>query len=146
MAVDDGLGRNCEGMIERKPTRRSPRLCLRGPEQREIGSFGQGLGGELGWLVTRGDRFDNFRGQERQPQQSSDVAGTDALEFRLALYLVVKGVEILHIALAPNREKRVGIIAIGVLMQIPCIVEAGGFVKMQDQQVTSVSSATRPSL
>jgi hypothetical protein len=48
--------------------------------------------------------------------------------------------------LAPNREKRVGIIAIGVLMQIPCIVEAGGFVKMQDQQVTSVSSATRPSL
>ena len=40
------------------------------PEQQR----GTIVGGDLGWLVICGDRFDNFRGQERQPQQSSDLA------------------------------------------------------------------------
>ena len=60
----------------------------------------------------------------------------------LAFYLVVKGMEILQIALASNREKRDGIIAIGVLMLIVCIVAAGGFVMMRDQQATSVGRTT----
>ena len=64
------------------------------------------------------------------------------LTYMLAFYLVVKGMEILQIALASNREKRDGIITIGVLMLIVCIVAAGGFVMMQDQQVTSVGRTT----
>jgi hypothetical protein len=69
------------------------------------------------------------------------------LTYTLAFYLVVKGMEILQIALASNREKRDGIIAIGVLMLIVCIVAAGGFVMMQDQQATSVGRTTSaPSL
>ena len=56
-------------------------FCLCGPEEREIDPLGQDLGGDLGWLVICGDRFDNFRGQERQPQQSSDLAEADALAF-----------------------------------------------------------------
>jgi hypothetical protein len=51
---DDGVGQNCEEMIERKPTRRSRRLLLGNPEEREIDPFGQDLGGELGWLVPCG--------------------------------------------------------------------------------------------
>ncbi len=64
------------------------------------------------------------------------------LTYMLAFYLVVKGMETLQIALASNREKRDGIIAIGVLMLIVCIVAAGGFVMMQDQQATSVGRTT----
>ena len=60
------------------------------------------------------------------------------LTYILAFYLVVKGMEILQIAVASNREKRDGIIAIGVLMLIVCIVAAGGFV----QQATSVGRTT----
>jgi uncharacterized membrane protein HdeD (DUF308 family) len=67
------------------------------------------------------------------------------LTYMLAFYLVVKGVEILQIALASNREKRDGMIIIGVLTLIACIVAAGGFVTMQDQQARSVSNTTRPS-
>jgi hypothetical protein len=59
-----------------------------------------------------------------------------------AFYLVVKGMEILQIALASNREKRDGIITIGVLMLIACIVAAGGLVVMQDQQARSVGRTT----
>jgi|HubBroStandDraft_4_1064222.scaffolds.fasta_scaffold707643_1 hypothetical protein len=64
------------------------------------------------------------------------------LTYMLAFYLVVKGMEILQIALASNRGKRDGIITIGVLMLIVRIVAAGGFVMMQDQQATSVGRTT----
>ena len=37
------------------------------------------------------------------------------ITYLLAFYLVVKGVEILQIALASNRQDRSGIIALGVL-------------------------------
>ena len=49
-------------------------LFLPGPEEREIDPFGQGLGGELGRLVTSGDRLDNLWRQERETHQSSDIA------------------------------------------------------------------------
>ena len=64
------------------------------------------------------------------------------LTYMLAFYLVVKGVEILQIALASNREKRDGIIAIGIFTLILCIVAAGGFVSMQEEQATSVNRTT----
>jgi uncharacterized membrane protein HdeD (DUF308 family) len=67
------------------------------------------------------------------------------LTYMLAFYLVVKGMEILQIALASNREKRDGIITIGILTLILCICAAGGFVAMQDQQAKSVGSQTTPS-
>ena len=61
------------------------------------------------------------------------------ITYLLAFYLVIKGVEILQIALASNREKRSGIILFGVLVLIACIVAAAGFVSMQDKQATSLS-------
>ena len=45
------------------------------PKKRKLDPFGQGFGGELRRLVTRGDRLDNLGSQERQPQQSADVIG-----------------------------------------------------------------------
>ncbi|MBS3909572.1 MAG: hypothetical protein KGZ93_08110 [Actinobacteria bacterium] len=62
------------------------------------------------------------------------------ITYLLAFYLVVKGLEILQIALASNREKRGGIITFGALVLIACIIAAGGFVSMQDQQAQSLSS------
>ena len=48
------------------------------PKDREIDPLGQGFGGELRGLMTRGDRLDELRGQKRKPQQSSHVTGSDA--------------------------------------------------------------------
>ena len=44
------------------------------------------------------------------------------ITYLLAFYLIVKGVEILQIALASNREHRAGLIAIGVSHSggLPC--------------------------
>lgn len=61
------------------------------------------------------------------------------LTYLLAFYLVVKGIEILQIALASNREKRGGIILLGVLTLIACVIAAITFVYMQDQQAMSIS-------
>lgn len=61
------------------------------------------------------------------------------LTYLLAFYLVIKGIEILQIALASNREKRGGIILLGVLTLIACVIAAVTFVNMQDQQAMSIS-------
>lgn len=61
------------------------------------------------------------------------------LTYLLAFYLVVKGLEILQIVLASNRDKRDGIILFGALVLAACIVAAFAFVSMQDQQVMSMS-------
>ena len=61
------------------------------------------------------------------------------ITYLLAFYLVVKGVEILQIALASNREKRAGIITFGVLVLIACVFAASSFVTMQDKQAQSLS-------
>jgi hypothetical protein len=50
------------------------------------------------------------------------------LTYLLAFYLVV---EILQIALALSKENRAGIIALGVLVLIACMVAAGAFVALQ---------------
>ena len=66
------------------------------------------------------------------------------ITYLLAFYLVVKGVEILQIALASNREKRGGIITLGVLILIACAVAASGFVVMQDEQAKSINRSMNP--
>ncbi|NIK44484.1 hypothetical protein [Xanthomonas arboricola] len=61
------------------------------------------------------------------------------LTYMLAFYMVLKGIEILQIALASNKEKRGGIIAIGSLTLVGCILAAAAFVFMQDEQASSIS-------
>jgi len=64
------------------------------------------------------------------------------LTYLLAFYLVIKGIEVLQIGLASNREKRAGIIVLGVLTLAVCVFAAVGFVTMQDRQAESLSSST----
>ena len=61
------------------------------------------------------------------------------LTYLLAVYLVVKGVEVLQIALASNRESRSGIIIIGVGTLTICVVCAVTLAQWQDQQAQSIS-------
>lgn len=61
------------------------------------------------------------------------------LTYMLAFYMVLKGIEILQIALASSKDKRGGIIAIGALTLAACIVAAIAFVAMQDEQAGSLS-------
>ena len=65
------------------------------------------------------------------------------ITYLLSLYLVIKGIEILQIALASNREHRGGIILIGILTLAVCVVAALGFSWMQDQQAKSMSQSRR---
>jgi uncharacterized membrane protein HdeD (DUF308 family) len=61
------------------------------------------------------------------------------ITYLLAFYLVIKGIEILQIALASSRESRGGIITLGVLVLVACIAASVSFVEMQDQQAASMS-------
>lgn len=61
------------------------------------------------------------------------------LTYLLAFYLVIKGIEILQIALASNRDSRSGIIALGVLTLCACAFAAVSFVALQDEQAVSLS-------
>ena len=63
------------------------------------------------------------------------------LTYMLAFYFVLKGIEILQIALASNRNKRGGIIAIGVLTLTGCVIAAVAFASLQDQQAASLSQS-----
>ena len=63
------------------------------------------------------------------------------LTYMLAFYFILKGIEILQIALASNRDKRGGIIALGVLTLIGCVIAAIAFASMQDQQAVSLSQS-----
>ena len=66
------------------------------------------------------------------------------LTYMLAFYFILKGIEILQIALASGRDKRGGIIAIGVLTLIGCGIAAFSFVQMQDAQAISLSQSMSP--
>lgn len=61
------------------------------------------------------------------------------LTYLLAFYLVIKGIEILQIGLASNRDSRVLLIIIGILTLILCVGAAFTFVDMQDRQARSMS-------
>jgi hypothetical protein len=63
------------------------------------------------------------------------------ITYLLAFYLVIKGVEILQIALASNRESRGAIILLGALTLAGCMLAAVVFVAMQDQQAESMSNS-----
>lgn len=61
------------------------------------------------------------------------------LTYLLAFYLIIKGIEVLQIGLASNREKRTAMIVLGIVVLVACILAAGFFVTMQDNQATSLS-------
>ncbi|MGD0201661.1 MAG: hypothetical protein ABSD27_12995 [Bryobacteraceae bacterium] len=63
------------------------------------------------------------------------------ITYLLAFYLVVKGCEILQIALASNRDGRGGIILFGVIVLVACVVAAFGFAVMQDNQAVSLGQS-----
>jgi uncharacterized membrane protein HdeD (DUF308 family) len=67
------------------------------------------------------------------------------ITYLLGVYLVVKGIEVLQIGLASNRESRTGMIILGVLTLILCILAAIGFATMQDSQATSLQRTTSSS-
>ena len=60
------------------------------------------------------------------------------ITYMLAFYFVLKGIEILQMALSSNREKRGGIVALGVVVLVVCIIAGIGFVSLQDQQAQSM--------
>jgi uncharacterized membrane protein HdeD (DUF308 family) len=60
------------------------------------------------------------------------------ITYLLAFYLVMKGVEIMQIALASSREHRTGMMAIGVLSIVACVIAAFSFVHWQDAQALSM--------
>jgi len=62
------------------------------------------------------------------------------LTYLLAFYLVLKGVEILQIALASNRPKRTGIILLGTFVLAASVLAAVGFTQTQDEQAHAVGS------
>jgi uncharacterized membrane protein HdeD (DUF308 family) len=64
------------------------------------------------------------------------------ITYLLAFYLVVKGIEVLQVALASPREKRGGIILLGALTLVACVAGAAWFVTMQDIQASSLSRSS----
>ena len=60
------------------------------------------------------------------------------LTYLLSFYLIIKGIEVLQIALASNRENRAGIIIFGAVVLTVCIVAAVGFSYIQDKQAMSI--------
>lgn len=62
------------------------------------------------------------------------------LTYLLSIYLVVKGIEVLQIGLASGRERRSGLIWLGALTLVGCIVAGVGFSAMQDKQAEDMSS------
>ncbi|MFZ0662404.1 MAG: hypothetical protein WAM66_06915 [Acidobacteriaceae bacterium] len=66
------------------------------------------------------------------------------LTYLFAFYLVIKGVEVLQIGLASNRQDRRALIVVGVLTLVFCIGAAVYFVSEQDAQANSLSAPSVP--
>jgi uncharacterized membrane protein HdeD (DUF308 family) len=62
------------------------------------------------------------------------------LTYFLALYLVMKGIEILQIGLASANQDRSLVVTIGIVSVIVCVIGAAVFTTWQDNQAASVSS------
>jgi NADH:ubiquinone oxidoreductase subunit 6 (subunit J) len=62
------------------------------------------------------------------------------LTYLLAVYLVVKGIEVLQIGLASSRTDRTGPVTIGILTLIGCLIAALIFTTWQDSQAHSMNS------
>ena len=65
------------------------------------------------------------------------------LTYLLAFYLVLKGIEILQIALASGRPNRGGIVLFAAFVLVACILAAFSFVYMQDQQAMSIGTRSQ---
>lgn len=63
------------------------------------------------------------------------------ITYMLAFYFVLKGIEILQIGLASSRSNRKGIITLGALTLVACVIAAIGFVAAQDEQAMGLSSS-----
>jgi hypothetical protein len=63
------------------------------------------------------------------------------ITYLLAFYLIMKAVGILQIALASGLDTKVGVVTLGVLSPIACIVVAVAIVTLQEQQARSLSQA-----
>jgi hypothetical protein len=64
------------------------------------------------------------------------------LTYLLCFYLVIKGLEVLQIGLASNRPARGGLVVLGTLTLIGCIIGAISFAAMQDNQAQSMSRSS----
>ncbi|MGA9742840.1 hypothetical protein [Candidatus Binatus sp.] len=62
------------------------------------------------------------------------------LTYLLAFYLIIKGIEVLQIGLASNRQDRSGPVILGVVVLLACVVAAVGFTIMQDEQAARSTS------
>ena len=61
------------------------------------------------------------------------------ITYLLAFYLVIKGLEILTIVLASDKERRGKLLIFAVLVLVACAIAAAAFVQMQDTQAASIS-------
>lgn len=61
------------------------------------------------------------------------------LTYLLCFYLIIKGIEILQIGLSSDRAGRSGVITLGALTLVACVIGAFVFTNMQDQQAISMS-------
>ncbi|MBX9724964.1 MAG: hypothetical protein K2X81_26400 [Candidatus Obscuribacterales bacterium] len=66
------------------------------------------------------------------------------ITYLLGVYLIVKGIEVLQIGLASNRENRIGLVVIGFITLCGCTYASWTFVSMQDQQASSLSTSASP--
>lgn len=66
------------------------------------------------------------------------------ITYLLALYLVMKGIEIFQIALASNSPDRKVALIIGVISIAVCLIAGFIFVTMQDEQAKSVGTPPAP--
>lgn len=62
------------------------------------------------------------------------------LTYMFAFYMVLKGLEFVHRAMASNQPKRQPLFVFAGLTLAACIVAAVGFVKMQEEQALDVAT------
>jgi hypothetical protein len=62
------------------------------------------------------------------------------LTYMLGVYLVVKGIQVLQIALASGREKRDLILWIGALTLLGTIIAAVGLIQAQEKQAALIAA------
>ena len=62
------------------------------------------------------------------------------ITYLLAFYLVIKGVEILQLALCSSRQNRTAILMIGSAALVACILAAGFFIHIQEKQAFSLAA------
>jgi hypothetical protein len=62
--------------------------------------------------------------------------------YMLAFYMVLKGLELVQIALASGRTDRKPLFILGGVVLAACVIAAGAFVALGNEQAKSVSRST----